>query len=512
MLQLDTLTMAIVETGSNADDVIFQAEDICKQFVSVRALNHVHLTVRRGEVHALLGQNGAGKSTLVRIIAGAEHPDSGRLIVGGELLRTGDPDAAASRRIAYVSQEGSLNPRFTVPENVFLGRERTKFGLLDHQRMRKEVEQVLTEFGLDLDMRREVGMLDPAKRKLAEIVRALALRPQLLILDEPTAALPQPDVDHLLKIIRQLARSGIGVLFISHYLNEIFSVASTATVLRDGELVWSGPLASTDADLLVRHMIGKEIEAVAPPHSVAAISAPVLEVSDLATVDGRVRKGGLAARPGRILGVFGVVGAGKSELLEAVFGLVPTTAGSISIDGKVVDRWGPRQAIGKGMALVPEDRSSKALLANRSIAWNVAMPYWTALDSKFSIGRPEVRLGSEVIAELGILAPGAHTLVEHLSGGNKQKVSIGRWLGAHASARIFLFDEPTQGLDVGARAGVYRLMRKLADNGAAIVVASSDLEEVLAISDDVTVIRNGTTTALKDNDSREAAAILSTAT
>jgi ABC-type sugar transport system ATPase subunit len=357
-----------------------------------------------------------------------------------------------------------------------------------------------------------VGTLDPAKRKLAEIVRALALRPQLLILDEPTAALPQPDVDHLLEMIRQLAQSGIGVLFISHYLNEIFSVASTATVLRDGKLVWTGPLASASSDVLVRHMIGKETEAVAPPRHTPAVGAPVLQVHGLATRDSRVRQADLAACSRRILGIFGVVGAGKSELLEAVFGMRPAAAGTIDIDGRRAGRWGPRQAIAAGMALVPEDRLSKALLANRSIAWNVAMPYWKSLSGRFAIARREARFGSEVIAELGIDAPGTYTLVEHLSGGNKQKVSIGRWLGTHASARIFLFDEPTQGLDVGARAGVYRLMRSLAETGAAIVVASSDLEEILAISDDITVIRNGTTTALDADASRDAAAILGAAT
>jgi ABC-type sugar transport system ATPase subunit len=371
---------------------------------------------------------------------------------------------------------------------------------------------VLDEFGLELDLRREVGLLDPAKRKLAEIVRALALRSRLLILDEPTAALPQPDVDHLLSIIRQLAASGIGVLFISHYLNEIFSVASTATVLRDGRLVWTGPLASTDADGLVRQMIGKDVEAVTPPPPTARQGAPVLEVQSLATQDGRVRQATLAAHSGRILGLFGVVGAGKSELLEAVFGLRPSVAGTISLDGRPTRRWGPGRAIAAGMALVPEDRMTKALLAGRSIGWNVAMPYWKKLRSLFSIGRPEARLGGEVVAELGIRADGPQTLVEQLSGGNKQKVSIGRWLGSHASARLFLFDEPTQGLDVNARAGVYRLMRSLADTGAAIVVASSDLEEVLAISDDIVVIRSGMTTALAEGASREPAAVLGTAT
>jgi ribose transport system ATP-binding protein len=503
----------MMEKNSTADDVIFRAEGIGKRFGAVRALDAVDLTIRRGEVHALLGQNGAGKSTLVKIIAGALSPDTGRLLVDGVPLRPGDPDAAASRRIAYVSQEGSLNPNFTVPENVFLGRERkTRLGLLDRRRMHAEVEAVLAEFGLSLDLRRPVRELDPAKRKLAEIVRALALRPRLLILDEPTAALPQPDVDQLLAIVRQLAQGGIGVLFISHYLSEIFSVATTATVLRDGALVFAGPLAATSAEALVHHMIGKEVEAIVPPRPGAAVGVPVLELDGVATRDGRVQAAALSAHAGRILGIFGVVGAGKSELLEAAFGLRPIAAGTLRIGGAPVGRWDPRAAIDAGMALVPEDRLTKALLASRSIAWNVAMPYWPALSRFFGIGRREARLGDEVIAELGIQAPGAATLVEHLSGGNKQKVSIGRWLGRHASARIFLFDEPTQGLDVGARAGVYRLMRALAEGGAAILVASSDLEEILAIADDVLVIRNGTTTRLGDGHGRDAATILAKAT
>jgi ribose transport system ATP-binding protein len=283
-------------------------------------------------------------------------------------------------------------------------------------------------------------------------------------------------------------------------------------VLRDGRLVWTGPLASTDADGLVRHMIGKDVEAVTPPPRTARQGTPVLEVEGLAIQDGRVRQAALTAHAGRILGLFGVVGAGKSELLEAVFGLRPTVAGRISIDGRPTHRWGPGKAIASGMALVPEDRMTKALLAGRSIGWNVAMPYWKKLKSLFSVGRPEAKLGGEVIAELAIRAGGAQTLVEQLSGGNKQKVSIGRWLGSHASARLFLFDEPTQGLDVNARAGVYRLMRSLADAGAAIVVASSDLEEILAISDDIVVIRSGTTTALAEGASREPPAVLGTAT
>lgn len=494
------------------DTVVFRATGITKSFVSVRALDDVHLTVRRGEVHALLGQNGAGKSTLVRIIAGATHPDAGALTIDGQVLSSGDPDVAMAHRIGYVSQEGNLNPGFTVPENVFLGREPTRLGLLDRAAMRRETARLLDEFGLLLDLDTPAERLDPAKRKLTEIVRALALRPKLLILDEPTAALPQPDVEHLLAMIRHLATSGIGILFISHYLAEVFAVAHTVTVLRDGARVFNGPVSTVDADALVRHMIGRRVELIDKPRAEPGDAEPLLRIEGLATADGRVVDAGMTATPGRIRGIFGVVGAGKSELLEAAFGLRAPAAGNIVVDGRPMRRWHPSRAIATGMALVPEDRLEKALLADQSIAWNVAMPYWRALGRGLSIGRNEAQLGDDVMRELAIRAPRSATLVAALSGGNKQKVSIGRWLGAHATARIFLFDEPTQGLDVGARTEVYRLMRRLAANGAAIVVASSDLDEILAISDDITVIRGGTTTDLDNAASREPAAILGAAT
>ena len=488
-------------------DVTLSVQGVCKRYQAVSALEDVDLSVRAGEVHALLGQNGAGKSTLVRIIAGAEYPDAGRITIDGQELKPGVPTEAAAQRIAYVSQEGNLNPNFTAIENVFLGRERTRRGLLDRRGMRAEVAALVDEYGLSLALDRPIGALDPAKRKLVEIVRALALRPRLLILDEPTAALPQPDVEHLLDMVRGLATRGIGILFISHYLQEVFDVATRATVLRDGRRVWTGATADTDPGALVHHMLGKAAVAPVPVTSNPSVGAPVVSVTSLATADGVVTNADLDIHAGRVLGIFGVVGAGKSELLEAVFGLRRIETGQITITGRDLPRWGPRQAIAAGLALVPEDRLSKALLADRTIAWNVAMPYWSRLPRLAGVSRPESQIGDAVVDHLGIRAAGGSTLVSALSGGNKQKVSIGRWLGAHAKARIFLFDEPTQGLDVGARSEVYRLMAELAADGAAIVVASSDLDEVLAVSHDIVVVRNGRTIAL-GSQVREPAAVL----
>jgi ABC-type sugar transport system ATPase subunit len=500
-----------METVSVSPTVVLAINRLSKQYGTVRALDNVNLSVARGEIKALLGQNGAGKSTLVRIVAGAESPTEGTLTLGDEEFSASDPDTAKKHGIAYVSQEGNLNPEFTVPENVFLGREKTRFKLLDRRAMQARVAELLQDFQLDLALDRPVADLDPSKRKLAEIVRALASRPRLLILDEPTAALPAPDVQHLLAIVRTLAASGMAVLFISHYLDEVFDVSTSATVLRDGRVTWDGPIDQTDADGLIHAMVGREVGAITPSDLSESTAPPVLQVRDLATRDARVCGASLSASPGRIRGIFGVVGAGKSELLEAVFGIRAVAAGSMEVNGTTLRRWNSAVAIGNGMALVPEDRNEKALLGEFSIAWNVAMPHWKRLARRMNIGKRESKLGREVIRELDIKAPGPQTLVRDLSGGNKQKVSIGRWLGSHATARIFLFDEPTQGLDVGARSEVYRLMRTLADGGAAVVVASSDVEEIVTISDDITAIRNGITVDLAADTPRTAAAVLSAA-
>lgn len=503
---------SVTGDGLHSAAPIFSATGIVKRYQSVQALADVDIAVFPGEVHALLGQNGAGKSTLVRIIAGAERPDSGEIVVGGRPLPLGEPLAAASSRIAYVSQEGSLNPFFTVPENVFLGREVTQYRFLSRRRMRVEVAKLLDEFGLELDLDRPVSALEPAKRKIAEIVRALALRPQLLILDEPTAALPQPEVRHLLSIVRRLASESIGVLFISHYLEEVFDVANSVTVLRDGRRVFTGPIGSVDSDQLVQLMIGKKVAAYRRVERVAAEPVePAIVASGLATADGVIKRADLSICAGRILGIFGVVGAGKSELLEALYGLRRLVTGEIAVAGRRPGKWNPREAIAAGLALVPEDRMSKALLAERSIAWNAAMPYWSSMSRRRGISKEEARLGQAVLQKLGIRASRASVMVSHLSGGNKQKVSIGRWLGPHSKAQIFLCDEPTQGLDVGAREEVYELMRDLATRGAAIVVATSDLEEALALADDVVVIRGGTTTRLP-RDEHTPEALLSAAT
>lgn len=495
--------MSSTEEIVSSSEVVLTARGLCKRYPGVRALQSVDLKVCAGEIHALLGQNGAGKSTLVRILAGAESPDEGRVIVGDEELKPGAPEASAAQGIAYVSQEGNLNQTFTVPENVFLGRELKRVGLVDYRGMREAVRQLLEEYELELNLDCSVAELDPAKRKLAEIVRALAFNPRVIILDEPTAALPRPEIEHLLDIVRRLAARGIGVIFISHYLEEVFSAATKVTVLRDGCQVWTGETDSVDADYLVGLMVGQQMAVEHPQRPTTVPGEPLLEVRGLSTVDHRVKEANLNVRRGQVLGIFGVVGAGKSELLEALFGMRALEGGEIVVAGQTICVWDPRRAISAGLALLPEERLEKALLPERSIAWNLSVPYWRNWKitwRSLGVAGPEARIGQSVVPALGIQPADPSATVATLSGGNKQKVSIGRWIGEHAKANVFLFDEPTQGLDVGARAEVYRMIRELTEKGAGVILASSELNEVLGISHEVVAMRVGETVPVADDE------------
>lgn len=478
---------------SQRTDIVLSARDLTKRYPGVVALDDVSLDVRRGTVHTLVGQNGAGKSTLVRCLVGAVEPDHGQVVLHGDELPFGQPHVNRDRGVAYVSQEGNVNPLFSVPENVFLGRELTRYGFVAYGRMRAAVEEVLERYDLQLDLRSPVGELNPAERKLTETVRALSVDPQVLILDEPTAALPRPDVDHLLSIVRHLASRGMAVIFISHHLGEVLEVSDDVTILRNGEAVWTGAIEDIDRHGLVERMIGRELteDDLYPelPENEEADAA--LEVRDLRTSDRSVRGADLTVRCGEVLGIFGLVGAGKSELLEAIFGLRPTDAGTVRVGGQRVRRGNPRASIASGLALVPEDRLEKSLLADRSIAWNVTVPFWSNMPFVRGLGRREQALGESVISRLDIEPARHDAIVATLSGGNKQKVSIGRWAGDHADVKVFLLDEPTQGLDVEARAEVYRLMADLCASGAAVVVASSDVDEVLGVSHRTVVMERG---------------------
>ncbi|MCW2840050.1 MAG: hypothetical protein JWR55_1533 [Aeromicrobium sp.] len=483
------------------------ATDLVKAYPGTRALDGASFSLAENEIHTLVGSNGAGKSTLVSVICGRTQADSGSLTIGGRPVDFGARNYLAANSIGYVSQEGSLDVESTAYENVFLARERTRRGLISYKTMLRAAQELADEYEFDLDLRRSVRSLSPSERKIVEILRALSLRPKVLVLDEPTAALPKPDIDHLLAIMKGLSKS-TSIVFISHYMNEIFGVSDRITVMRDGKDVSVQAVTDTSEDQLVAEMVGpqamKKHQGLeqATRRSGGADGETVLSTTALATKDGRVVNANLSVAKGEIVGLFGMVGAGKSELLEALYGLRPLGDGELVIGGQpsATGSWSVRRAIARGLALVPEDRLKNALVAAESASWNLAAPHWRRRSGLFA------RLRSLE----GSLAQKASTLVtirgelisqplSNLSGGNKQKVSVTRWLVTDESPDVLLLDEPTQGLDVVAREEIYALIRALAEQGTSVVLSSSDLAEALTVCDRLYVMRAGETVPVPDD-------------
>ncbi|GAA1526712.1 sugar ABC transporter ATP-binding protein [Nocardioides humi] len=495
----------------DGESPILDVQGLVKQYPGTRALDSADFSLRSGEIHTLVGSNGAGKSTLVKMISGRERPDRGRLLVDGELVEPGVANYLTRYSIGYVSQEGSLDPELTAYENVYLGRELTTRGLVSYRRMRREARALADEFGFAVDLDRRVRELSPPDRKVVEILRALSVRPRILILDEPTAAIPKPDIEHLLGLMRTL-RSRASIIFISHYMEEIFSVSDRITVMRDGRRVWVGDAADTAPDRLVAGMLGDKAyrahQAVGSHSRVERASeGPVrLAVEGLRTRDGAVEDASLTVRGGEVVGLFGMVGAGKTELLEALYGMRRSESATFDVGGGGDGgRWSVRSAQTAGVALVPEDRLKNALVGEETGGWNLAAPHWRRAPRLFPrLGRLEAGLSEQARGLVTIKGDVTGQPISTLSGGNKQKVSVCRWLVNGRPPEILLLDEPTQGLDVVAREEIYQLIRRLADDGTAVVLASSDLDEAVTVSDRVVVMKAGTTREMQpDQQSRD---------
>ena len=469
---------------------LIRLEGVSKSFGGVRVLRDVDFDVRPGEVHALLGENGAGKSTLIKIIAGTHAPDGGVIRLGDEELKAITPRAATRAGIATVYQELLLFPDLTVAENVFLGHApRTGLGTLDWGRMRGEARELLDSLDShDLDVDVNVGALSVANRQRIEIAKALSQDARVLIMDEPTAALADADVKRLMAVIKRLRERGVGIIYVSHKLPEIFELADRVTVLRDGALIGTRPVSEVDEAALVAMMVGREVDRLFPkPHP--KIGKTVLKVSNLSFGD-RVRDISFELRRGEILGVAGLVGSGRTELALTIFGITPATSGTIEIGGGPVAISSPGQACGLGIAYVPEDRGHQGLVRPMSIGQNISMASLGNVASGIFIRfAAETRRAVASIGQLGIRARGPDQVVGQLSGGNQQKVVLGKWL--ETSPRILIMDEPTRGIDVGAKAEIHALMGRLAEQGLAILMISSELPEVLGMSDRVLVMHGG---------------------
>ncbi len=459
-----------------------------KRYPGVLALNDVSIEIRGGQVHAVAGENGAGKSTLMHTLAGAVSPDAGALAIDGAPVRFRSPRDAQARGIRMIHQELTLVPDMTVAENVLLGAEPSRAGVVDRARLAERTRAVLDRLGqtsLATDAR--VGELSLAARQMTEIAKAVAADARVVIMDEPTAILAQEEVEALFAVVEQLRAAGVAIVYVSHRLDDIARLADHVTVLRDGRVVASGPARELGRNDIVRFMIGREL-AAGYPAARGEQGPELLRLEGLCS--GPVRDASVSLCRGEIVGVVGLVGSGRTELARAIAGAAPLTSGRMLLDGAPYAPRSPREAIDAGVALLPEDRKRQGLVLIAAIRDNVSIASLTRFARAGVIdGHRERAAVSHWTEALSVRAPSIATLAGQLSGGNQQKVVLARWM--LAGSRIILFDEPTRGIDVGAKAEIYALMRRLADDGAALLVISSDLPEALGMSDRVVVMRNG---------------------
>ena len=470
---------------------------VSKSFAGIRVLKDVDFDVLPGEVHALLGENGAGKSTLIKILAGVHAPDGGTIRIGEKELAAVTPRDAVEGGIATVYQELLLFPELTVAENVFLGHAPTKgAGRLDWTQMRRRSRRLLDSLDShDLDVDAKVGTLSVANRQRVEIAKALCQNARVLIMDEPTAALADADVRRLMDVVRRLRERGVGIVYVSHKLPEIFELADRVTVLRDGALIGTRPIGEVTEQSLVAMMVGREIAHLFPKTE-PSIRETVLKVEGLAFGD-RFRDVSFELRRGEILGMAGLVGSGRTEVALTIFGITPATAGTIEVEGRPVAITSPRQACDLGIAYVPEDRGLQGLVRPMTVAENISMASLGKVASGIFIRfADEARRAAASIRQLGTRARGPEQVVGQLSGGNQQKVVLGKWL--ETNPKILIMDEPTRGIDVGAKSEIHALMGRLAQEGMAILMISSELPEVLGMSDRVLVMHGGRLVATID--------------
>jgi ribose transport system ATP-binding protein len=464
---------------------------ITKSFPGVRALDGVSFDVRAGEVHALVGENGAGKSTLMKILAGAQRADSGEIIVDGNRATIVGPRAAEHLGIGMIYQEFNLVPYLGAIENIVLGNEPTRGPFLDAAGAADVAAKVLADLGVALPLDRAVRTLSVAQQQTVEIAKALARKARLIVMDEPTASLTDREIDALFTLIRGLRERGVAFVYISHRLEELPKIADRITVLRDGRAIETHPASELSRDELIHLMVGRPLDAHFPDLPAVAPDAPVvLRVDHLGVAAAHVHDVGFEVHAGEIVGLAGLVGAGRTEIVRAISGADVPTEGSVDIDGRRVVVRNPRSAIRAGIALIPEDRKSQGLVLGMNVRENTTLAHLDAYSpAGFIDRRAERAIAQEEIANLNIRTPSEEQLVRNLSGGNQQKVVLAKWLIGDAKA--YLFDEPTRGIDVGAKAEIYTLMLALLKRGAAIVMVSSELPEVLGMSHRVLVVREG---------------------
>ncbi|WP_293766294.1 sugar ABC transporter ATP-binding protein [uncultured Aquitalea sp.] len=469
---------------------------ICKAFGPVKVLESVDFAVAAGEIHALMGENGAGKSTLMKILSGVYKADAGEIVIDGRPAQIRSTRDAESHGIAIIHQELNLIPQLTVMENLFLGREPSRFGLIDHARMRREAETQLKALGAGgIDPAAEAGSLSIGQQQMVEIAKALAMRARVLIMDEPTAALTDREIEVLFGLMRQLQAQGVAIVYVSHRMEEIFRICDKISVLRDGCFVGERRIADTGFDEVVHLMVGREIGDRFPRRE-SRPGEVKLSVRGLAD-HGHVRDISFDVRAGEVLGVAGLMGAGRSEILKTLFGVNPRAAGEVMLDGQPLTVRHPGDAIAAGIAFVTEDRKGQGLVLGMSVRENTTLVHLGKHARAGMVNAASERAAVDgLIKQLRIRTRDAELDVKSLSGGNQQKVVFAKWLAE--PPRVLLLDEPTRGVDVGGKAEIYHIINQLAAAGVAIVMVSSELPEVMAMSDRILVIHEGRQTGLFD--------------
>ncbi len=490
---------------------LLEVAQISKQFPGVKALSQVSLSLNHGEVLAVIGENGAGKSTLMKILAGVQPPDSGKLLIEGAEVSISDVEAALENGIALIHQELNLCENLDIAANIFLGREPASWNVINQQQTYLESEKLLKQVGLNLPPQTLVGDLTVGQQQMVEIAKALSINARILIMDEPTSSLSLHESEALFAVIRELKARGVSVIYISHRLGEVNDLADRVVVLRDGENAGDLDRASISHERMVQLMVGRNVSQFFPhtPHEPGPV---VMEVKQLRTPAYPSHFINFSIRQNEIVGISGLVGAGRTELMQVLFGIDSPLSGSISVAGQEVQINSPREAIRAGLALVPEDRKLQGLVLEMAVRENMSLASLTR-DRK-SLGRinfnQERNISEEMIAAMKIKTPSDSQIVQFLSGGNQQKVVLGKWLAMNP--RVLLLDEPTRGVDIGAKEEIYTLMNQLASQGMAVLFVSSDLEEIRGISDRVLVMHEGQMTGELSRDELSEEAIMQLAT
>ncbi len=471
-------------------EFILELKGVTKRFPGVLALNEAHLSLRPAEVHCLLGENGAGKSTLMKILAGAQPLDEGEILFDGEPVTIQSPLHAQELGISMIYQEFNLSPYMSVAENIFLGREpvKGKSPIIDWARLYADAEAILKRIGVKLDVRRPVHELSIAQQQMVEIAKALSIEARIIVMDEPSATLTDHELDALFTLIRTLKHQGIALVYISHRMEEIFEIGNRATIMRDGAHIVTKDLCDLSREEIIQQMVGRELKDEFPKE-VFPVGQERLRVEGL-TRRGHFEDISFALHEGEIVGLTGLVGAGRTEVARAIFGADPIDRGTVYLNGEEVKITSPRDAIARGIGLLTEDRKGQGLVLGMSVAENTTLANLKALMGRLFMDRKKERSVTEqYIHELAIKTPSGAQIVQNLSGGNQQKVVLAKWLAS--SPRIMLLDEPTRGIDVGAKFEIYGIINELSEQGKGVIMISSEMPELLGMCDRIYVMNEG---------------------